>query len=73
MKTAAPHVLKGQDLARIMRVHPFTVARLAREGRIPGAFRMGGQWRFPTRELLRWMEAGGDMKRDLRNRKRRRR
>jgi excisionase family DNA binding protein len=56
----APSVLTAHDLARVMRVHPFTVARLARQQKIPGAFRFGGMWRFTTSDLLRWMENGGD-------------
>lgn len=61
----APAVLTARELARLMRVHPFTVTRLARGGRIKGAFRMGGVWRFPTREVLEWMKAGGDVRMHL--------
>ena len=57
----APTVLTAKELAKIMRVHPLTVARLARARRIKGAFRMGGVWRFPARAFLEWMKAGGDV------------
>jgi excisionase family DNA binding protein len=57
----APDVLTAGELAKLMRVHPFTVTRLARQGRIKGAFRMGGVWRFPTRKILEWMQSGGDV------------
>ena len=67
----APTVLTAIELARVMRVHPFTVTRLARQGRIKGAFRMGGVWRFPTREVLEWMKAGGDVRAHLDGRRRR--
>jgi len=55
-------VLTAKELAKLMRVHPLTVARLARERRIKGAFRMGGVWRFPARAFLEWMKAGGDVR-----------
>jgi len=61
-RRAAPAVLTPKELASLMRVHPLSVTRLAREGRIQGAFKMGGVWRFPTHELLEWMKAGGDVK-----------
>ena len=68
MKHKGAHaVLTASELAKIMRVHPFTVTRLARQGRIKGAFRMGGVWRFPTRDVLEWMQAGGDVKAHLNN------
>lgn len=68
-RKGAPSVLTVGELATIMRVHPFTVTRLARQGRIKGAFRMGGVWRFPTHELLEWMKAGGDVKTYLNGRR----
>jgi excisionase family DNA binding protein len=33
-------------MARLMGVHPATVRRLARAGRLSGAYRVGRQWRF---------------------------
>jgi len=60
-RKGAPAVLTAKELAKVMRVHPLTVARLAREKRIKGAFRMGGVWRFPARAFLEWMKAGGDV------------
>jgi len=60
-RKGAPAVLTAKELAKVMRVHPLTVARLARERRIKGAFRMGGVWRFPARAFLEWMKAGGDV------------
>ncbi len=68
-RKSAPAVLTAKELAKLMRVHPLTVARLARQGRIKGAFRMGGVWRFPTREVLEWMKAGGDVRARLNSRR----
>ena len=41
------------DLAKMLNLHPFTVTRLAREGKIP-AFKVGGVWRFRKDEFERW-------------------
>lgn len=34
-----------EEVARALKVHPYTIRRLCREGKIP-AFKFGGQWRF---------------------------
>jgi excisionase family DNA binding protein len=39
--------------SRFLRVHPATVKRLAREGKLPG-FRIGNRWRFRHSELDAW-------------------
>ena len=56
-----PAVLTVKQFAKLMQVHPFTVTRLARARKLKGAFKIGGVWRFPTREVLEWMRAGGDV------------
>ena len=43
------------DLAKVLNLHPFTVTRLAREGKIP-AFKVGGVWRFRKDQFERWIE-----------------
>ena len=42
------------DLAKILNLHPFTVTRLAREGKIP-AFKVGGVWRFRKDQFEKWI------------------
>ena len=42
------------EIARILKLHPFTIARLAREGKLP-AFKVGGVWRFRKDEFERWI------------------
>ena len=37
--------LTPNEISKILRIHPFTVTRLAREGKLPG-FKVGGSWRF---------------------------
>ena len=43
------------EIAKILRIHPFTVTRLAREGKIP-AFKVGGIWRFRKDQFEQWIE-----------------
>ena len=42
-----------QQAARFLRIHPVTVKRLARRGRLPG-FRIGNRWRFRSSDLDDW-------------------
>lgn len=39
----------------LSRLHPFTVTRLAREGKLPG-FKVGGSWRFRKDQFEKWVE-----------------
>ena len=41
------------EASRFLRIHPATVKRLAREGKLP-AFRIGNRWRFRHSELDAW-------------------
>ena len=49
-------VLTLQEVADLLRVHPNTVYRLARKGRIP-AFKIGTDWRFHRSRIEEWMRA----------------
>ena len=51
---AADEVLTVKDICDLFRVHPSTVHRLSREGKIP-RFRVGNEWRFRKDVILRWM------------------
>jgi excisionase family DNA binding protein len=55
---AAIETFTPNDLAKILNLHPFTVTRLAREGKIP-AFKVGGVWRIRKDEFERWIEQQG--------------
>ncbi len=44
------------EIAAILRIHPFTVTRLAREGKLPG-FKVGGIWRFRRDQFEEWINA----------------
>ena len=41
------------EASRFLRIHPATVKRLAREGKLPG-FKIGNRWRFRPSELDAW-------------------
>jgi len=43
-------IFTAEEVAEYLRIHPYTVRRLAREGKLPG-FRVGGQWRFDKQGL----------------------
>ena len=43
------------EIAQILKLHPFTIARLAREGKLP-AFKVGGVWRFRKDQFERWVD-----------------
>lgn len=42
-----------EEVATALQLHPYTVRRLSREGKIP-AFKFGGQWRFRKDEVEKW-------------------
>ena len=48
--------LTPNEVAKSLQLHPFTVTRLAREGKIP-AFKVGGSWRFRKDEFEKWIKA----------------
>ena len=43
----------AEELAEYLKLHPYTIRRLCREGKIP-TFRVGGQWRFRKDEIDKW-------------------
>jgi excisionase family DNA binding protein len=42
-----------KDVAHLLSVHPMTVYRLLKQGRLPGV-RLGGVWRFSRQAMERW-------------------
>ena len=49
-----PEVLTVKDVSDLLRVHPSTLYRLIRQGKIP-SFQIGADWRFLRHRLVRWM------------------
>jgi excisionase family DNA binding protein len=47
-------VLTVKEVSEILRVHPETVRRLVKKGKIP-SFRIGAEWRFRSDQIARWM------------------
>jgi excisionase family DNA binding protein len=45
------------EVAKVLRLHPYTVRRLCREKRVP-AFKFGGQWRFEKTAIQKMMGEG---------------
>jgi excisionase family DNA binding protein len=48
------NILTVKELCDLLRLHPITVYRLARQNKIP-RFRVGNEWRFRRDVLERWM------------------
>ena len=42
-----------EELAKYLKLHEYTIRRLARSGKIP-SFKAGGQWRFRRDEIDQW-------------------
>ena len=59
---ATIETLTPNDISKILKLHPFTVTRLAREGKIP-AFKVGGGWRMERSNFERWIAKQGSKKR----------
>ncbi len=59
--------LTPSEISRMLKIHPFTVTRLAREGKIP-AFKVGGIWRFRKDQFQQWIERQSNGKRNKQRR-----
>jgi excisionase family DNA binding protein len=52
-KPTLPRVMTLKELSEYLRVHPSTIYRLLRRGKVPG-FRIGSDWRFNAELIDRW-------------------
>lgn len=48
------HPITCEEAAAVLRIHPRTIKRMARRGEVPGHFRFG-RWFFYPSELDSWM------------------
>lgn len=48
-------ILTAKEVAEYLNIHPLTVHRYAREGKIP-AFKIGTDWRFHRKYLQKWIK-----------------
>lgn len=53
-------LLTIREVCAILRIGERTVYELCRAGRLPGAIKVGGQWRVHRERLLNWVEHGGE-------------
>jgi len=48
-------IMTTKEVAAYLNIHPLTVHKYAREGKIP-AFKIGTDWRFHKKYLQRWIK-----------------
>jgi excisionase family DNA binding protein len=48
-------ILTAKQVAEYLHIHPLTVHRYAREGKIP-AFKIGTDWRFHRKYIENWIK-----------------
>lgn len=57
MEAHEPYELSPEDVGRMVGVHPDTVKRWAKAGKIPGVKLPGGWWRFSTAEVADFIDS----------------
>ena len=55
MKKSDKIIMTTREVAEYLHIHPLTVSKHAREGRIPG-FKIGADWRFHRKHIDRWIQ-----------------
>jgi excisionase family DNA binding protein len=53
LKGESSHVLTVKELSDYLKVHPSTIYRQLKRGRLP-AFKVGSDWRFNIESIDRW-------------------
>ena len=53
--TNSKEIMNTKEVSEFLQLHPFTVNKLAREGKIP-AFKIGADWRFHKRHIDKWIK-----------------
>ncbi len=48
-------IMTAKEVADYLNLHPLTVQKYAREGKIP-AFKIGSDWRFHKKYIERWIK-----------------
>jgi excisionase family DNA binding protein len=48
-------IMTAKEVAEYLNIHPLTVHKYAREGKIP-AFKIGTDWRFHKKYIARWIK-----------------
>ena len=60
-------MLNVVEAARLLRIHPKTLQKLTRFGRVP-AYRVGRFWRYRGTDLEIWLQSGANSNRQLADR-----
>jgi len=55
MEKRKKEILTAQEVADYLNIHPLTVHKYAREGKIP-AFKIGTDWRFHKKYIEKWIQ-----------------
>ncbi len=58
-----PEIGGRNEAAALLGLTPFVVVRLAQQGKVVGAFRIGTNYRFDLDKLRRFIANGGDLAR----------
>ncbi|MBU1932428.1 MAG: helix-turn-helix domain-containing protein [Candidatus Omnitrophica bacterium] len=53
--TKAKQVMTVKDIAEYLDMHPMTIYKFVKEGRIP-AFKVGTSWRIKRESIQRWIK-----------------
>jgi excisionase family DNA binding protein len=48
-------LLTAKEIAAILRIKPYTVRKMAREGTIPNFIKIGQEWRIAKEDLQEWI------------------
>ena len=59
-----PNLITVREAAELLRLSERSVYDLCRQGRVPGAAKVGGQWRLDEGRLLAWLAAAGEARTD---------
>ncbi len=54
-KKREKEILTAKEVAEYLNLHPLTVHKYARQGKIP-AFKIGTDWRFHKKYIERWIK-----------------
>ncbi len=58
-----PEIGGRNEASALLGLSPFSCVRLAQQGKVPGAFRIGTNYRFDLDKLRRYIACGGDLAR----------
>ena len=58
--TSREEVMTIDEVAELLRVHPTTLYRMVKKNEVPGAFKMGSNWRFFRPRVLDWISGAID-------------